>query len=224
MGLSRSEDRYIGATACALLILVACQSASVASVKPSTAAFALSSIERSQLSQLEARPLAIPQMPESGDCPAGPQTRATPFGDQSATYLAATGGTLYGVGPVFFLGGPGTDGEHETYFDVTVFTDPTVRSMVLIRGQQLGGRWKVIAVGQLAAGPLVGADVVNGQRQQLHSEVAIPADRSRTKPSLAPGWSYWEPRIGIDKADTHPNFCIGFQIDTPITSEIFVVG
>lgn len=224
MGLGRFEDRYIAATACALLILVGCQSASVASVKPSAAAFALSSTERSQLGELEARQLAIPQMPASGDCPAGPRTHARPFGDQSATYLAATGGTLYGVGPVFFLGGPGTDGEHETYFDVTVFTDPSVRSMVLIRGQQLGGRWKMVAVGQLAAGPIVGNDLLSGQSQQLHSEVALPADRSRTKPSLAPGWSYWEPRIGIDKTDTQPYFCVGFQIDTPTTSEIFVVG
>lgn len=213
----------IAATPTVLLLLVGCQSTSVMSAHQASGYSQLSAAERSQLSALEARPLAIPQMPASGSCPAGPQTHASPFGAQSATYLAGTGGSLYGAGPVYFLGGPDTSGTSNTYFDVTIFTDPTVKGVVVIRGQQLGGKWRVVAVGAWAAGASVGVDSIDGQQVAVYSEVVLPADHPRTKASMAPGWSYWEPRIGIDKSDTGPSFCVGFQIDTLSGSEVFVV-
>jgi hypothetical protein len=214
--------RLVGVQVSVLLLLCCCQPSPAAEATPTDAMTSpLSTAERSQLHALEARPLAVPGMPSDGNCVGGPQSHAMPFGAKSADYLAGTGGTLYGTGPAYFLGGADTNGKHVSYYDVTIFTDPTVQGVVLVRGEQLGGRWKVVIAGPWAAGAIVGSDAINGRPVTLYSEIALPADHPRTKPSLAPGWSYWEVRLGVDSSDTH--LCLGFQIDTTPTSEVFVV-
>lgn len=213
-----------GAQAVALLFLVSCStSASPPPATPSVAApSALTPAERTQLATLESRPLAIPQMPSDGNCPDGPQSKVAPFGANSANYLAATGGMLYGAGPVYALGGPEHDGQRNKFFDVTFFTDPTVQSVVLVRGEQLGGQWKVVIVGPWAAGAVVGTDTVSGQRLTLHSELALPASRPLFKAGVASGWGLWEVRLGIDSHDA--SHCVGWQIDSASGTEVFVTS
>lgn len=212
-----------GALAAALLLLVSCSGpASQVQATPTVAAESvLTAAERTQLTTLEARPLVIPHMPADGNCPDGPQSKVAPFGANSASYLAATGGLLYGVGPVYGMGGPETDGALNSFFDVTFFTDPTVHGVVLLRGQQLDGRYKVVYVGQWATGSVVGTDKINGQAVTLRSELAVPADRPKPKSGVASGWGDWEIRQGIDK---HFNHCTGFQIDTAAGTEVFVAA
>jgi hypothetical protein len=161
-------------------------------------------------------------MPADGNCPDGPQSKVAPFGADSANYLAATGGMLYGAGPVYFLGGPGTDGQRNNYFDVTFFTNPAVRGVVLVRGQQLVGERKVVIVGPWAAGAVVGSDTIRGQRLALYSELALPISRAPSKAGVAPGWGLWEVRLGIDKSDT--GHCLGWQIDSASGTEVFVTA
>jgi hypothetical protein len=80
----------------------------------------------------------------------------------------------------------------------------------------------VVVVGPWAAGAVVGSDPVNGQRQTLHSELALPASRPPAKAGVAPGWGLWEVRIGIDKTDAR--FCVGWQIDMASGTETFVTA
>jgi len=206
----------------AVLFLAGC-SASASSPQATPTASpqsALNAAERAQLVALESRPLAIPQMPADGNCPDGPQSTVAPFGANSASDLAGTGGMAYGTGPVYAIGGPETDGQRNFYFDVTVFTDPTVHGVVLMRGQQLDGQWRVVMVGPWAAGAVVGTDTIGGRQLTLHSELALPASRPPFKTGVAPGWGLWEVRLGIDKKDTRQ--CVGWQIDTASGTEVFV--
>ncbi len=211
-----------GARTVVMLIAVSCSSfASSPEATPTIdAQSVLTQAERTQLTALEARPLVIPAMPADGNCPDGPQSKATPFGANSATDLAETGGMLYGTGPVYFLGGPETDGRNNIYFDVSVFTDPTVQGVVLLRAHALAGQARVVMVGSWTAGPPVGMDVIGGQRVALHPEFALPASRRPSKAGVAPGWGLWEVRLGIDKSAS----CLGFQIDGTSGTEVFVVA
>jgi hypothetical protein len=212
-----------GVLAVALLVLVGCSGpGSQVQVTPSNVGqSSLTASEQTLLAALEARPLAIPRMPADGNCPDGPQSKVAPFGANSASYLAATGGMLYGAGPVYAIGGPETDGAQYSFFDVTFFTDPTVHGIALFRGQQLDGRYKVVYAGPWATGSVVGTDKINGQTVTLHSELALPADRPTPKAGVASGWGDWEIRQGIDK---RYNRCTGFQIDTAAGTEVFVAA
>jgi hypothetical protein len=212
------------ALAVALLVLVGCSApGSQARVTPTIGTQStLTASEQTLLTALEARPLVIPQMPADGNCPDGPQSKAAPFGANSASYLAATGGMLYGAGPVYAIGGgPETDGARYSFFDVTFFTDPTVHGVALFRGQQLDGRYKVVYAGPWATGPVTGTDKLNGHAVTLHSELAVPVDRPAPKAGVAAGWGEWEIRQAIDK---RYNRCTGFQIDTAAGTEVFVAA
>lgn len=133
----------------------------------------------------------------------------------------ATTSLVYGSGPAYGAGGPETDTAQASYFDVTLFTDPTVRGVVLIRGQQLDGRLQMLYVGPFPAGAVVGADKIAGQRVELHAEGAVPAARPPANTDAASGWGIWKIRQGIGVGSTG---CVGFQIDTAAGSEVFVTS
>ena len=223
MSVGRAPGSRI-AQVVAMIFLVSCSplTSLPKSTPDASAPSALTPAERVQLTSLERRPLVIPQMPSDGNCPDGPQSTVSPFGANSASYLAATGGKLYGSGPTYLLGGPETGGQNNIYFDVTLFTDPTVQGVVVVRAEQLGGRWQAVVAGPLAAGATVGTDTIGGQRVILHSEVALPASRPPLKAGVAPGWGLWEVRVGIDKNDA--TFCVGWQIDSASSTEVFVTA
>jgi hypothetical protein len=172
----------------------------------------LTAAEQLQLAKLEARPVQLPSMPASGTCPDGPRSNITPFKVGVSIYV-------WGGGHVFARGGPSTVSSKNAYFDVTFFTDPTVKGVVLVRGQQLGGQFKIIYVGDFAAGPVIGTDTIGDKQVELHGELAIPAGRRQADPDAAPGWGAWKVRQGIDQGWSH---CVAWQIDTESGSEMFV--
>lgn len=172
----------------------------------------LTTAEKAQLAQLEARPLQLPPMPANGQCPDGPH---------STIFAYAGNGTanVWGNGTVFVEGGSAISTAQNLYFDVTFFTDPTVSGVVLIRGQQLGGRLNVVYVGSYAAGRVVGSDSISGTRVTQHAEAAVPANRPPSNTGAAPGWGVWKIRQGIDRSYSG---CTGFQFDTVSGTQMIV--
>ena len=204
--------RWLGLQASVLLVMVGCSQA--ASAPQTTPLAALTPAERTQLAQLEARPLKLPPMPADGHCVDGPYSQVSPFHADATTQL-------YGRGPVYAFGGPRTNTSKNIYFDVTFYTDPTVKGVVLIRAQQLDGLLKVLYVGPWAAGPIVGTDTIDGKRVELYGELAVSADRPPSDAAAAPGWGIWHVRQGIDKGFIN---CTGFLFDTASGSEVFVAA
>jgi hypothetical protein len=197
-----------------LSVLVGCsQPASAVQQTPSPVSqTGLTVAERAELAHLETTPLNLPSMPADGHCPTGPESSVAPYPNAYRP--------LNGTGPIYGQGGPRTDSSENSYFDVTLFTDPTVQGVVLSRGQRLDGPQKIFYIGQWAAGPVVGTDTVAGKQVELHAELALPGDRRPSNTDAAPGWGIWEFRMGIRK----PRGCTGFQIDTASTSEAWVVA
>lgn len=173
----------------------------------------LTAAEQTQLAQLESRALKIPPMPANGKCPDGPHSNISPYqGSSAQTYV-------WGKGPVYAEGGPEVRSSQINYFDVTYYTDPTVKGVVLIRGEQLDGRLKLVFIGIYAAGPVVGTDNVGGPQAAVHAEAALPAANVPAGAGAAPGWGVWKLRQGIDKSYRG---CTGIQIDTAAGSEVVV--
>jgi hypothetical protein len=172
----------------------------------------LTTAERAQLAALEARPLRLPPMPANGQCPDGPHSDIFAYAGNSTA-------SVWGNGTVFVEGGPGTSTSQNQYFDVTFYTDPTVSGVVLIRGQQLGGRLNVVYVGDYAAGPVVGSDSIGGKPVTQYAEAALPADRPPSNTNAAPGWGIWKIRQGADRSYSG---CTGLQFDTASGSQVVV--
>src|SRR5437868_9229970 len=124
-------SRCASGLAALILILAACGQSASAPPAPSptptpSPRTALTVDEQAQLVQLEARPVQFPAMPANGVCPDGPHTPSiTPY---KSGYTETN---PYGAGPVYDRGGPHTDGATNRFFDVTYFTDPTVKCVVL---------------------------------------------------------------------------------------------
>src|SRR4029077_6365463 len=98
-------------------VLVGCsQPASPVPQTPSSAG--LTAAEHAQLARLETGAFKLPAMPTDGHCPTGPESSVAPY---PRAYIP-----LNGAGPVYGQGGPQTDSSENSYFDVTLFTDPTV--------------------------------------------------------------------------------------------------
>jgi hypothetical protein len=173
----------------------------------------LTTAEKAQLAQLELRPLQLPPMPANGQCPDGPHSSIVPYSGNGTA-------SVWGNGTVFVEGGTGVvSTSHNLYFDVIFFTDPTVGGVVLIRGQQLGGRLNVLYVGDYATGAVVGSDSISGKPATLHAEAAVPADRPPSNTGAAPGWGVWKIRQGIDQSYSG---CTGFQFDTASGTQVVV--
>ena len=205
----------LGLQSVLLGVLVGCAqpASAVQQTLPPVPQSGLTTAEHAQLAHLEGIRLNLPAMPADGKCPDGPESSVAPYPNAFRP--------LYGVGPVYAQGGPRTDTAENSYFDVTVFTDPTVQGVVLARGRRLDGpQQRIFFIGQWAAGPVVGTDTVADKQVDLHAELALPGDRRPSNAGAAPGWGIWEFRMGIRK----PRGCTGFQIDTTSTSEVWVVA
>ena len=152
-------------------------------------------------------------MPASGQCPDGAHPTITPYRDGTLPQV-------WGNGTIFVEAGAATQTSQNVYFDVTFYTDPTVSGVVLIRGQQLDGRLKVVFVGDYAAGAVAGTDVIAGKAVEQHAEAALPASRPPSNANAAPGWGIWKVRQGI-----RSNYigCTGIQFDTASGSDVIVV-
>jgi hypothetical protein len=172
----------------------------------------LTPAEQVQLAALEARPMNLPPLAADAPCPDGPSSEIWPFPNSSRS--------VWGNGHVFAAGGTGPRGSLNTYFDVTFYTDPTVKGVVLIRGKQIDGRLDVVYVGDYAAGLVAGTDLLDGKPVEMRSEAALPTSRLPVIYGAAPGWGIWRIRQGIDPTKFWG--CVVFQVDTASGSEVIV--
>jgi hypothetical protein len=208
----------LGLQASVVLILSGCSASAAAqlpSPSPSTQP-TLTPAEQSQLTQLESRPLVLPTMPTDGVCPANSLTHISPY----RTSPAPDPLYVYGSGPVYAEGGPQTGTADNFIADVTYFTAPTVRGVVLVRVQQLDRSLKSFFVGPWAAGPVVGTDTLAGKHVQLRAELVLPSDRPPANANAVSGWGIWSVHEGIA---TSTNGCDGIQFDTAAGSEVVVI-
>jgi hypothetical protein len=174
----------------------------------------LTAAEQTQLALLEARPLVIPAKP-AGTCPVGP------FTPSIKPYVNGRQETnVYGLGPVYGMGGPETASDTNLYYDVAYVADPSVKGVILARIAELGGAYKGVFVGPYQAGSVVGTDTIDGVKTTLYSELALPIASPSPNTSAAPGWAIFKVRQGIDKRYT----CVGIQIDTAAGTEVVVAA
>lgn len=177
----------------------------------------LTPAERAELAALDARPLVpLPSLAPGGTCPASPYMEIYPYQAGHDRPVSVTG-----AGPVYGLGGiQELDQENGTYYEVIIFTDPTVRGVVLIRVRQIGRTMPVLSFGQYAAGRTLGTDTVAGQRVTFRSEQVLPAAHPPTNPDAAAGWHIWHIWQGVPRGSVGCNLV---QIDTAAGTEIQIV-
>lgn len=188
------------------LLLVESHLPAPAPAGPST----LTPAERGQLAALESRPIVIPAMAAGGQCPTTPTSVVAPWSSSSDwTRLA-------GTGPVYAPMG-GTPFEDGRYYDVTYYTDPTVKGVVLIRARFVADGSPVHYIGPWTAGSSDGRDTVGGTDVSRYTEVAFPADRPPSNPLAGHGWGLWKVRQQVVGGA-----CVGFQVDTAAGSQIIV--
>lgn len=212
------------ALACLALVLgsLACgSSGSTASATPSPtpvsspsprAVPTLTPADRTQLAELEKRPLKTPAPAADGVCHQGPFTNEIlPYANGNAELQ------VYGTGPVYGVGSPPIHAGAFVYFDVTYITDPSVQGVVLVRINDLSGKYHGRFVGPLAVGALLGTDSINGQRYSAYSELALPAGNPPANiPATKPGWGAWHILQGLDQGYA----CAAIQIDTASGTEV----
>ena len=163
---------------------------------------------QSQVARLEARPLTLPLFTSYGNCISGPLNAAADLGS----------------GPVFAQfphAGAGPGGRWTTdsavYSDGSIYTDTRIAGPILIRARDLFTNQPVFFVGQYAAGPTVGDDVMDGSRFEQRSELLLSVDDASHTPSTHR--FHWEFLAG---APISWSGSTGWQIDATGFSEVFV--
>lgn len=167
----------------------------------------------SVLTQLEARPLHLPNLKASDACPDGPEAN-----------------NLYGDGPVYGIGGwshPASTDELTgfvsttwgTYYFQTYLTDVHQIGPILGRARDLRTNQPIVFVGNYAAGPVVGRDTVDGKLVQRHLDVLL--DTSGQPSKSANGRQFeWPVIVGLIDGRSD---CVGWQFDGPGFTEVWVV-
>ena len=167
----------------------------------------------SVLTQLEARPLQLPSLRSGDPCPDGPE---------------ASG--LWGSGPVYDAQGwaqPKTANELTGGFSTTwggywyrtYIVGDQVSGPILGRGKDLRTNQPMIFVGNYATGSVVGSETVDGRSAQQHPEIVLDMSHPPSKPTAAHKLE-WPVIIGVPKGSSD---CVGFQLDGPGFTEIWVV-
>ena len=147
-----------------------------------------------EVAQLEARPLNLPHATSEASCPSTPNT--------SQTYD-------WGAGPVFGNGGPESTPSWGYYWDVTYFTDASVKGPVLIRGRDLISGSPLVFSGEYAYGPVASGP---GLPEGWRSEVVLDGGSTSSNGS---GRAF-RVRQAMSKAFVG---CFGVQIDGTSFSE-----
>ena len=174
----------------------------------------LTPAERTQLAELEKRPLNTPAPAADGQCHQGP------FTNEIFPYInGSSESEVYGAGPVYGVGSSPIQAGAFLYFDVTYITDPSVQGVVLVRINDVSGKYQGRFVGPLAAGAMLGTDSIEGQQYSAYSELALPAENPPANVApTKPGWGAWHVLQGIDKRYT----CAAIQIDTASGTELIL--
>ena len=174
----------------------------------------LTPADRTQLAQLEKRPLETPAPAADGQCHQGP------FTSEILPYANGSGESeVYGTGPVYGVGSSAVPAGQFLYFSVTYITDPSVQGAVLVRINDVSGKYPGRFVGPLATGKSLGTDTIQGVQENAYSELALPAGNPPVNtPVTKPGWGAWHVLQGIDKRYT----CAAIQIDTAAGTEVIL--
>jgi len=164
---------------------------------------------KSQLQQLEERPLRIPLYSSLKQCTAGPYNSDSSLGS----------------GPVYMDGGSSTVTAWGRYIYFDAYSDQTIKGPILIRGRDLTIGIHMIFVGPFAGGPVQGTDTVDGQSYEQRTEVVLST--SQTSPGAlgptSPHKYVWDFIGGLPVAAIGPSligYGAGWQIDGPNFSEI----
>ena len=158
--------------------------------------------------QLLARPIQFGHVAAGQTCPtAGPNPYAG----------------LQGTGPVYLADGstPDTNTDWGHYGSSIVLTPPGMVGPVLIRGTDLSSGRPLVQVGPYAAGPVSGADTVNGAAVERHGYIVVlntGHPPTTTYTFLNKPYLQWPNEYGW--AHTTTGFCVGIQIDGPSFTEL----
>lgn len=154
--------------------------------------------------ELLARPLTLPHVTSSANCPDGPYTRG-----------------LLGGGPVFGIGGSSEGTSWGTYWSIAAEAPPGIQGPLVIRGLDLINGWPLVFLSsQYHAGPVYSADVFNGSKVTQYTALALdpshpPSTRTTLNGVSLVLWHWWH---GFPNGWSG---CAGFQIDAPGFTEKF---
>lgn len=178
-----------------------------------------SEIDQRELGQLEARPLKLPFLAISADCPVGPTS-------------AIEG---YGAGQVSGLGVGVSSSSNDiwgTYYHANLFLKPGQHGLVLIRGRVLRNGSVIVFVGQYSAGQVIGSDKVDGKSVTQRGELVLdPSHPPQTAPlsgffdpgATAAAYARWSVTYGVPNARDRDADCVGWQVDSlSFPTETFV--
>jgi hypothetical protein len=161
---------------------------------------------QSQLAELEARPLQLPVLKSATDCNTGPWN---------------SDGTV-GSGPLSIYGGLGPRTSWGTYWNNVFYTDQQIAGPMVVRVRDVVNNANVVFVGKYAAGPVVGADTLNGTRVQQHAELVLYANNAApitVNPPSKPHAFVWGFTVGVPSDSTGST---GWQVDGMGFSEVFL--
>lgn len=156
---------------------------------------------QTELAQLENRPLNLPAPASYLDCKSGPYNSAGAFGS----------------GPVYGVGGGTSTSNWGTYFHNGAYAETRIAGPILVRARDLFTLQSVIFVGQYAAGPVVGSDMVDGQSYKQHLELLL--DESSSSKQNKTHKFDWAFMAGVPSGWSGST---GWQIDGVGFSEVFV--
>jgi hypothetical protein len=164
---------------------------------------------QSELAQLEARHLNLPVLKSRSECTTGPFN---------------SDGTV-GSGPLFAYayGGLGGKTSWGAYIDNDFYADRQISGPILVRVRDVLNNVTGVFVGNFAAGPVVGTDVLNGTRVEQHSELVLfenTAARVTDNPPSRPHAFKWGFTAGVPNESSGST---GWQIDGLGFTEVFLV-
>jgi hypothetical protein len=163
-------------------------------------------INQGAVAQLLSRPLALPVLKATDQCPDGPYT-----------------GTLYGSGPVIGNGSGPNATVWGSYWDVFFYVPIGQKGPIVIRSEDLRTGVPVVFLGAYGVDAPYGTDVYNGKTEVQYTAIAFDTANPPTRSQLnnPPGaFGKWTLTDGIKHGWTG---CFGYQIDGPDFSEQFFI-
>ncbi len=157
---------------------------------------------QTELAQLESRPLVLPTPASYLDCKPGPFNQA---------------GSL-GKGPVYGDGGGTSSTSWGIYYHNLAYAETDITGPILVRANDLFTHQPVVFVGQYAAGPVAGHDIVDGVAVEQHTELVF-ATSEASKSYRSTHKFAWPFIAGVP---TTWSGSTGWQIDGVGFSEVFV--
>ncbi len=166
---------------------------------------------KSELQQLEERPLRIPLYSSLNQCTPGPYNAESSLGS----------------GPVFMDGGSSTVTVWGRYIYFDAYSDQQINGPILIRGRDLTKGIDMVFVGQFADGPVQGTDSVDGQSYEQRTEVVLSTSQTSAGGygPISPHRYVWDFIGGLPAAGLGTGllgFGAGWQIDGPNFTEILL--